>query len=160
MIKNCSANFIFQRVNISRKYWVKTTNIMFSTQKTAFLLKNYWDLLYFHKKVLKNVWLSQRYSKFSLSHYSVLCQAWKSYTRSCWPGMGKQTCNQHWIGRGQGVSLTIFVSVSKIKKFLKRVFKDPQNIFLKSGLSLRGNYKAMFTSWIWSSVVNLSLKSS
>ena len=106
--------------------------------------KNYWKTLFFHKKVLTNIWLAQRYSNSSLPPYSMLCQAWKSYTRQCWPGMGKQTCSQHWIRRGEA-SLAIFVTVSKKKKNFEKSFLKIHKIFFKkSGLSLRGNYKAMF----------------
>ena len=73
--------------------------------------KKFWDSLYFHEKVLKNVRLHQIYIEFPLPAGSILCQVWKSYARLWWPSkleMTKQTCNQHWIRR-QDVQVSLFL---------------------------------------------------
>ena len=58
-------------------------------------------------------------------------QSWKNCARQCWPGMSKQTCE----------SLTIFVRLSsKLKYFWRGFFKNPENIFRKSGLFLKADY--------------------
>ena len=77
---------------------------------SAITHKNFWDSLYCHEKVLKNVRLAQRYPQFPLPPGSMFCQVWRSYARQWWPGMNKQSCNQHWIkGQGDQVSLLLWL---------------------------------------------------
>ena len=62
--------------------------------------------------------------------------------------MSRQARNQHWIS-GQGVRVSQFLSliVRKTKKKIEKAFLKTQKVFFeKSGLSLVGDYIAMFNS--------------
>ena len=84
----------------SLSYWLsgfneelkKLYSLRFTPKFTTFITisrKKYWDSLYFHGKIFKNVDFDQRYSEFPF-------QVRKSYVKHCQPEMTKQTCNQHW----------------------------------------------------------------
>ena len=70
--------------------------------------KNHWNQLHFYEKVLKMCHTCSKIPRIPPPTNSMLCQVWKSYVRQWWPGMTKQTCNQHWI-REQGVQVSLFL---------------------------------------------------
>ena len=66
--------------------------------------KNYWDLLSFHEKVF---FVRQKMLDFPPPSWLNVVPSLEIYARQWWPGMTKQTCNQHWI-RGQVVKSYYF----------------------------------------------------
>ena len=108
--------------------------------------KNYWDLLHFHEKVLKNCYTCSEILRILPPPGSMLCQEWKSYAI---PGSrGQEWPSKHAtnIEKESGsASLTIFVIDCRYQISLwTKSFN-----FLGQGFPKRSFPKGLFDSWIF-----------
>ena len=122
----------FSFVFSSETWWIftslfeKMTMLKSTLQSITKIIKTRYI---FMKKSQKSVRLAQ-IPRITPSFGSILCQVWESYARKRWPGMTKQTCNQHWIReRVVQVSLFLWLIVSFEKGFLKT--QKPDTFFEK-----------------------------
>ena len=68
-------------IRTCNQHWIRGQGVRVSQFLWLISHKKYWDLPYFHKQMLKNVRLAQRYLEFPLPPGSMFSQVWKSYAR-------------------------------------------------------------------------------
>lgn len=135
-----------------REYLKKKRNVLFL--ETTIGEKNNWDLPFCHKKNSRKDFASLKVTKsFSDSMKktsdSMLWQVWKTIPGNTdYEKAIKLEINIKLEGRGCDSHNFCHWLSWKLKTFWKGFCKDPENIFLKSALSLRGDCTDMFNMFL------------